>query len=180
MTNSTVSVPIPKNEPVKGYVPGSPERSALEAKVKELLGQQIEIPIIIGGKEVHTGNLADCRCPHDHGHLLGQYHQAGQAEVEAAADAAGKAWKEWSEMDWRARASVFLKMGDLLAGKYRMLLNAATMLCQSKTPHQAEIDSACELIDFYRFNPYYMTHIYANQPDSAPGMWNYVEYRPLE
>ena len=180
MSNSIVSIPVPRNEPVKSYAPGTPERDALAKQVNSMLGSEIEIPIVIGGKEVRTGNLADCRCPHDHGHVLAKYHQAGQKEAEAAAEAAGKAWHDWSEMDWRARTAVFLRMAELLAGKYRQVLNAATLLGQSKTPHQAEIDSACELIDFYRFNPWYMAQIYANQPDSSPGMWNYVEYRALE
>ena len=180
MSNSIVSTPEPRNEPVKSYAPGTPERDTLAKQVNSMLGSEIEIPIIIGGKEVMTGNLAECRCPHDHGHILAKYHQAGQKEAEDAAEAAGKAWCDWSEMDWRARTSIFLRMAELLAGKYRQVLNASTMLGQSKTPNQAEIDSACELIDFYRFNPWYMTQIYANQPDSSPGMWNYVEYRPLE
>ncbi len=180
MTNGILRVPEPVNEPVKNYKPGSPEILALDATIEEMLGQEIEIPIIIGGEEIRTGDMGDCRCPHDHGHLLGRYHKAGPAEVEKAVKAAAAAWKDWSEMDWRARAAIFLKMADLLQGKYRMILNAATMLGQSKTSHQAEIDAACELIDFFRFNTHYMTQTYAAQPDSAPTMWNYVEYRALE
>jgi 1-pyrroline-5-carboxylate dehydrogenase len=145
-----------------------------------MLSEEIEIPLIIGGREVKTGNLADCRCPHDHGHLLGRYHKAGPDEIERAVKAAKKAWADWSEMDWVSRASVFLRAAELLATKYRNVLNASTMLGQSKTAHQAEIDSACELIDFYRFNPYYMRLIYTEQPDSAQSTWNYMEYRALE
>jgi 1-pyrroline-5-carboxylate dehydrogenase len=145
-----------------------------------MLGEEIEIPLIVGGKEVKTGNLADCRCPHDHQHILGRYHKAGPAEIDQAVEAAMSAWKEWSEMDWVSRASIFLRAAELLATKYRDVLNASTMLGQSKTVHQAEIDSACELIDFYRYNPYHMTSIYREQPDNSAATWNYVEYRPLE
>jgi 1-pyrroline-5-carboxylate dehydrogenase len=145
-----------------------------------MLGEKLEIPLIIGGREVKTGNLADCRCPHDHGHLLAQYHKAGPEEIKMAVEEANKAWKDWSEMDWISRASVFLRAAELLATKYRDILNASTMLGQSKTPHQAEIDAACELIDFYRYNPFYMNQIYTEQPDSVGESWNYVEYRPLE
>jgi 1-pyrroline-5-carboxylate dehydrogenase len=178
--NGIVKVPRPLNEPILGFAPGTPERAALEAQIKTMLGETLEIPLIIGGKEVTTGNLADCRCPHDHGHLLAQYHKAGPEEIEMAVGAAKQAWKDWSEMDWVSRASVFLKAAELLATKYRDILNASTMLGQSKTPHQAEIDAACELIDFYRYNPYYMKQIYAEQPDSVGDSWNYVEYRALE
>jgi 1-pyrroline-5-carboxylate dehydrogenase len=178
--NAIVKVPRPQNEPVYSYAPGSPERAALKAQLKKMLGETLEIPLIIGGNEVKTGNLADCRCPHDHGHLLAQYHKAGPEEIEMAVNEAKKAWGEWSEMDWISRASVFLRAAELLATRYRIILNAATMLDQSKTPHQAEIDSACELIDFYRFNPHYMNVIYTEQPDSSAGIWNYLEYRALE
>jgi len=180
MTNAIVRVPIPSNEKIYNYAPGSPEREALKAQLKKMLSEEIEIPLIIGGKEVHTGNLADCRCPHDHKHILARYHKAGPDEIDKAVEAAKKAWKDWSEMDWVSRASVFLRAAELLATKYRYILNAATMLVQSKTAHQAEIDSACELIDFYRFNPYYMSRIYTQQPDSSPSTWNYMEYRALE
>lgn len=180
MTNAIVRVPLPSNEKIYNYAPGSPEREALKAQLKKMLSEEIEIPLIIGGKEVHTGNLADCRCPHDHKHILARYHKAGPDEIDKAVEAAKKAWKDWSEMDWVSRASVFLRAAELLATKYRYILNAATMLVQSKTAHQAEIDSACELIDFYRFNPYYMSRIYTQQPDSSPSTWNYMEYRALE
>lgn len=180
MTNAIVRVPIPSNEKIYDYAPGSPERESLKAQLKKMLSEEIEIPLIIGGKEVHTGNLADCRCPHDHKHILARYHKAGPDEIDKAVEAAKKAWKDWSEMDWVSRASVFLRAAELLATKYRYILNAATMLVQSKTAYQAEIDSACELIDFYRFNPYYMSRIYTQQPDSSPSTWNYMEYRALE
>jgi len=178
--NAIVKVPRPQNEPVYSYAAGSPEKTALKAQLKKMLSETLEIPLIIGGKEVRTGNLADCRCPHDHNHLLAQYHKAGPDEIELAVQEAKKAWGEWSEMDWISRASIFLRAAELLATQYRYILNASTMLDQSKTPHQAEIDSACELIDFYRFNPYYMNLIYTEQPDSSAGIWNYLEYRALE
>lgn len=178
--NGVVNVPRPSNEPVYSYAPGTPEKETLKAQLKKMLGETMEIPLIIGGKEVKTGNLADIRCPHNHHHLLGRYHKAGPEEIETAVAEAKKAWKDWSEMDWISRASVFLRAAELLATKYRDVLNASTMLGQSKTPHQAEIDAACELIDFYRYNPYYMNQIYTEQPDSSGACWNYIEYRPLE
>jgi 1-pyrroline-5-carboxylate dehydrogenase len=178
--NGIIKVPAPSTEPIKGYAPGSPEKTSLKAQLKKMLSEEIEIPLIIGGKEVKTGQMADCRIPHDHGHLLARYHKAGPDEIEQAVEAAKTAWKDWSEMDWVSRSSIFLRAAELLATKYRDIVNAATMLGQSKTVHQAEIDSACELIDFYRFNPYYMSQIYAQQPDSSPEIWNYMEYRPLE
>jgi 1-pyrroline-5-carboxylate dehydrogenase len=162
------------------YAPGSPEKASLKGELKRMLDEEIEIPLIIGGKDVRTGNFADCRCPHDHNHLLGRYHKAGPEEITLAVDEAKKAWKDWSEMDWISRASIFLRAAELLATKYRDVINASTMLGQSKNVHQAEIDAACELIDFYRYNPYYMQQIYEAQPDSSPGLWNYVEYRALE
>ncbi|MFQ6108376.1 MAG: L-glutamate gamma-semialdehyde dehydrogenase [Candidatus Aminicenantales bacterium] len=180
MTNAIIRIPRPSNEKVYSYAPGTPEREALKSRLKRMLSEEIEIPLIIGGAEVRTGNLSDCRCPHDHGHVLARYHKAGQKEIERAVQSAKEAWKDWSEMDWVSRASIFLRAAELLATEYRPILNAATMLCQSKTAHQAEIDSACELIDFYRFNPYYMRLIYTEQPDSSPPTWNYMEYRALE
>lgn len=180
MINGIVNVPVPKNEPILSYGPGSPEKKALKAKIAELKQQVIEIPVIIGGEMIITGKTVDCRCPHDHQHLLGVYHKAGEKEVEQAIQAALAVQPKWAAMSWEARAAIFLKAADLLAGPYRWLLNAATMLCQSKTVFQAEIDSACELIDFYRFNPYYMQQIYQQQPASSAGVWNYMEYRPLE
>jgi len=178
--NGNIRIPCPSNEPILGFAPGSPEKVSLNAQLSKMLGEEIEIPLIIGGKEVKTGNLADCRCPHDHQHILGRYHKAGPSEIEMAVEEAMRAWIEWSEMDWVSRAAIFLRAAELLATKYRDILNASTMLGQSKTAHQAEIDAACELIDFYRYNPYYMTSIYKEQPDNSPATWNYVEYRPLE
>jgi len=180
MTNGIPSVPTPVNEPVLSFAPGSSERTSLEAELARMKSEVLDIPLIIGGKEVRTGNMGECRIPHDHGHLLARYHKAGQAEVDLAVAAAEEAWGAWSELEWSARAAIFLRMADLLAGRYRMVLNAATMLGQSKTCHQAEIDAACEYIDFLRFNAHYMADIYAQQPGSNPGMWNSVEYRALE
>ncbi|TDI45524.1 MAG: L-glutamate gamma-semialdehyde dehydrogenase [Acidobacteria bacterium] len=180
VSNAILNVPAPRNEPVYDYAPKSPERSALQAATKDMLGKEIEIPIIVGGKEIRTGDLGEIRCPHDHGHVLAKYHRANTDIVHQAEKAAGEAWHEWSVMDWRARASVVLRMAELLSTKYRPIVNAATMLGQSKTAHQAEIDAAAELIDFYRFNAHYMQQIYAGQPVSSPGIWNYLEYRALE
>jgi len=180
MNHSIPTVPVPANEPVLGYVPGSDERADLDDELSDLAGQQIEIPLIIGGQEVRTGNLGECRSPHDHSHVLATYHKAGAEQVEQAANAAAEAWKTWSEMPWKARATVCLKAAELLATSHRMALNASTMLGQSKTAHQAEIDAACELIDFLNFNPSYLEGIYSEQPESSDGMWNAVEYRALE
>ena len=180
MANSIVPVPKPQNEPILSYGPGSPEKKTLKAELNRMLSEEIEIPLLIGGKEVRTGNTAKAVCPHDHQHVLATYHQAGQKEVEMAIQASQKAWKEWSEMPWESRAAIFLKAAELLAGPMRASANAATMLNQSKTVFQAEIDSACELIDFYRFNPYYMRFVYDQQPDSVKGLWDYAEYRALE
>jgi len=172
--------PLPMNEPILSYLPGSPEKAALKAKLKELAGARIEIPLVIGGKDVATGDLGECRMPHDHRHLLGVYHKAGAKHVQAAAAAARKAKKDWAALPWEARAAVFLKAAELLAGRRRSTLNAATMLGQSKTAFQAEIDSACELIDFWRFNPAFAHDIMSEQPESGPGMWNMLEQRPLD
>jgi 1-pyrroline-5-carboxylate dehydrogenase len=180
MSNAYFKVPIPVNEPVLSYAPGSPEKKLLKAKLQEMKSQQIEIPLIIGGEEVKTGNTAGLRVPHDHSVKLGLYHKAGEKEVNMAIEAALKARKTWAEMPWEHRAVIFLKAADLLAGPWRALVNAATMLGQSKTAYQAEIDAACELIDFWRFNAYYMTQLMGDQPLSSPGMWNRMEYRPLE
>jgi len=180
MTNAISPLPPPVNEPVRAYAPGSPERRSLKKRLDAMLGEEIEIPLLIGGREVRTGDTAQAVCPHDHGHVLATYHQAGAAEVEAAARAAAAAWRDWSETPWEERAGVFLKAAELLTGPWRDTLNAATMLNQSKTVYQAEIDSACELIDFWRFNPWFMRGLYADQPWSSPGVWNRVEYRALE
>ncbi|HEY8021057.1 MAG TPA: L-glutamate gamma-semialdehyde dehydrogenase [Thermoanaerobaculia bacterium] len=174
-------IPGPANEPVRSYAPGSPERASIRRRLDEMLGEEVEIPLVIGGREVRTGDTAKAVCPHDHGHVLAIYHQAGAKEVAAAAAAAKEAWREWSELPWEDRAAVFLRAADLLAGPWRDTVNAGTMLNQSKTVFQAEIDSACELADFWRFNPYYARHIYAEQPLHSPApTWNRVEYRALE
>jgi 1-pyrroline-5-carboxylate dehydrogenase len=180
MSNAIFSIPVPGNEPVRSYAPGSAEKKSLKKRLDEMMAEEIEIPILIGGREVRTGNLGTAVCPHDHKHVLARYHQAGAAEVQAAAEAAKDAWHDWSETSWEARASVLLKAADLLAGPWRDTLNASTMLNQSKTVFQAEIDSACELVDFWRYNPWFMRHIYMDQPISPTGVWNQVEYRPLE
>ncbi len=173
-------VPEPYNEPVRGYEPGSPERSELRHRLDELAGQRLEIPLVIGGEEVRTGDTFEAVMPHRRGHVLADVHRGGAAEVERAIAAAADAWQDWSRTPWQERAAVFLRAAELLAGPWRMTLNAATMLGQSKTAHQAEIDAACELIDFWRFNVRYMTRIYEEQPLSVPGAWNRMEYRPLE
>ncbi|MFH1943430.1 MAG: L-glutamate gamma-semialdehyde dehydrogenase, partial [bacterium] len=180
MANGIFRIPDPKNEPILSFGPGSKEKKELKAKLTEMKSRQVEIPAIIGGKGVKTGKLADCRCPHDHRHLLGQYHKAGEKEVGMAIEAALKAKPDWAAMPWESRAAIFLKAAELLAGPHRAALNASNMLNASKTVYQAEIDTACELIDFYRFNPYYMQEIYKQQPNSSSGCWNYLEQRPLE
>ncbi|MFA6954676.1 MAG: L-glutamate gamma-semialdehyde dehydrogenase [Thermoanaerobaculia bacterium] len=180
MANGIIRIPTPVNEPVRAYAPGSAEKASLKKKLNEMLSQEIEIPLIIGGKEIRTGNIAKAVCPFDHKHVLATYHQAGAKEVAMAIEASQQAWKTWSEMPWTDRAAVFLKAADLLAGPWRDTCNAATMLNQAKTVHQAEIDAACEMIDFFRFNVHFMQQIYTQQPDSAPQTWNYVEYRALE
>ena len=178
--NTIFQVPKPINEPVWNYAPGSPERAELKAKLAELRSQVIDIPLIIGGKEVRTGRTVDIVIPHENKKVIGRFHKAGPKEVGMAIKAAAAARRTWGRMPWHARAAVFLKAGELLAGPWRQTLNAATMLGQSKNPYQAEIDSACELVDFYRFNTSYAEQIYAQQPFSPRGNWNYVDYRPLE
>jgi 1-pyrroline-5-carboxylate dehydrogenase len=180
MSKGFYNVPPVKNEPVKSYAPGSPERHELKAKLKELRSKEIDIPMYIGGKEVKTGKTGRLAPPHDHQHTLGTYHKGDKQHVREAIDAALAAKPQWEALSWEHRASIFLKAADLLAGPYRAWINAATMLGQSKNAYQAEIDSACELIDFLRFNVQYMTEIYKQQPESAPGMWNRLEQRPLE
>ena len=180
MSNAIYPLAVPVNEPVRSYGPGSPEKKSLRKRLDEMLSEEIEIPLIIGGKEVRTGDTAQAVCPHDHKKVLATYHQAGAEQVNAAAEAAKAAWKEWSETSWEERAAILLRAAELLAGPWRDTLNGATMLNQSKTVFQAEIDSACEMIDFWRFNPYFMRMIYSDQPWSSPGVWNRVEYRALE
>ncbi len=174
------SVPTPYNEPIYSYAPGSLERSILQAKLAELKATQLDIPLIIGGKEIRTGDTREMRSPHKHSQLLGVYHQAGEAEVAQAVAAAAEAKASWAALPWDQRAAVFLKAADLLSGPWRATLNAATMLAQSKTVLQAEIDAACELIDFWRFNAHYYSDILSQQPDNSAETWNRMEYRPLE
>ena len=175
------TVATPENEPIKSYAPGTKERDALKAKLDELGSQFIEIPAIIGGKEVFSGNTADCIEPHNHKHAIGKYHKCGEKEINLAIQAAVKASRDWEQMSFYHRSAIFLRAAELLSTKYRYLLNAATMLGQSKNAFQAEIDSACELIDFWRFNPYYAQKIYEQQPLISPkGEWNFSEYRALE
>ncbi|HEY3921466.1 MAG TPA: L-glutamate gamma-semialdehyde dehydrogenase [Gaiellaceae bacterium] len=173
-------VPEARNEPVHDYLAGSPERASLQLRLERMRGEQIEIPLVIGGKDVKAGRTKPAVMPHDKEHVLAEVHQATVEHVQQAIDAAAKAWKDWSRWPWEDRAAVFLRAAELLAGPWRDTLNAATMLGQSKTAHQAEIDAACELTDFLRFNVEYMTRIYSEQPKSSPGVWNRLEYRPLE
>lgn len=181
MQNTVSNIPKPENEPILNYAPGSPERALLEQELNNLAGARLEIPVVIGGEHIKTGKTGDCVEPHNHSHLLAKYHKAGAKHVKTAIDASLKAKSSWENMPAEARASVFLKAAELLRTKYRYKLNAATMLGQSKNPFQAEIDSACELIDFWRFNAYYMQALYAQQPDYSPvGMLNFLEHRPLE
>ncbi len=180
MTHSLSKTPAPFNEPIKGYMPGSVEKDQIKKKYQELKNQEIEIPLVIGGKEIRTGNTGECRVPHDHSIKLGTFHKAGEAEVKQAIEAARAAKPKWQALPWEERAAIFLRAAEILAHKERATLNAATMLTQSKNVFQAEIDAACELIDFLRFNAYYMTQIYAQQPDSDKVMWNRMDYRPLE
>jgi 1-pyrroline-5-carboxylate dehydrogenase len=178
--NTIFQIPEPVNEPILNYAPGSRERAELKAKIAELRGQVVDIPLIIGGKEVRTGRTADIVIPHENRKVIGRYHKAGPKEVEMAVQAAAEARQTWGRMPWHARAAIFLKAGELLATTWRQTLNAATMIGQSKNPYQAEIDSACELVDFYRFNTWFAEQIHDQQPLSPSGSWNYVDYRPLE
>jgi 1-pyrroline-5-carboxylate dehydrogenase len=173
-------IPPPSNEPVLSYAPSTPERVELKQALKDLSTRQADIPLVIGGKDVRTGTTVDVVMPHCHRHVLAKVQQAGPGEVQAAIAAARDAWRDWSAWGFERRAAVFLKAADLLATRYRPIVNAATMLGQSKTAHQAEIDAACELIDFFRFNVHFAERVYAEQPLSAPGTWNYLDHRPLE
>ncbi len=168
------------NEPVLGYAPGSPEREALRAALTRMSGEEIEIPLYIGGREVRTGDLAEAVMPHDHSHVLARWHRAGDREISEALRSCREAKEEWASWPWEERAGVFLRAAELLATTWRATLNAATMLGQSKTVHQAEIDSACELIDFFRFNVHFAERIHREQPISSAGVWNRMDHRPLE
>jgi len=173
-------VPEPVNETVLGYLPGSPEKAELKKKLDEMAGQVVDIPLIIGGEEIRTGDTSKVVMPHDHGHVLATYHKAGPDEIRKAILASQEAHREWSAWPWEDRVSVFLKAGELLATTWRSTVNASTMLGQSKTAHQAEIDAAAELVDFFRFNAHFAQELYEDQPISSRGVWNSVEYRPLE
>lgn len=180
MPKGIYQVPQPQNEPIKSYSSGSAERKELQAMLKLLRSQQVEVPMYIGGEKVKSGNKIRMSPPHDHKHTLGYFHKSDKKHVRDAIKAALKAKKDWENLAWEHRASIFLKAADLIAGPYRAKLNAATMLGQSKNAYQAEIDSACEIIDFLRYNVSFMSQIYAQQPVSSPGMWNRMEWRPLE
>lgn len=180
MDRGTFNYPMPTNEPVLSYAPGSPERSRLKQVLAELKSEEADIPMYIGGEEVRTGKLIELRPPHETAHLLGKFHMGDASHVQMAIDAALKVAKEWSNMTWESRANIFLKAADLIATKYRPYMNGTTMLGQSKNAFQAEIDSACEIIDFLRFNVHFLDEIYRQQPISSPGMHNRMEYRPLE
>ena len=180
MNNAIIQFPVPQNEPVKAYLEGSPERVALEAELKRQYNTVLDIPLIIGGKEIRTGNTDKVVCPHEHGHVLATFHKAGEKEVKMAIDAAMKAREEWSRTPWTTRAAIVLKCAELLATKYRPIMNAACMLGQSKNFYQAEIDSACETIDFFRYNVHYASKIYAMQPKNGALNLDQTEYRPLE
>ncbi len=173
-------VPLAVNEPIKDYAPGSPERKAALAAYKEMYNQTIDVPMYINGKDVATGDTATMSPPHDHKHILGTYHRARKQDAQAAIDTALAARGKWAATPWEQRAAIFLRAAELIAGPYRAKINAATMLAQSKTIYQAEIDASCELIDFLRYNVQYMTEIYSEQPESTSGAWNRLEYRPLE
>jgi 1-pyrroline-5-carboxylate dehydrogenase len=183
VTRSHFSIPqTPKayNEPARDYAPGSPERAGLKARLEQLSDERIDIPMVIGGEEVTSGDLYEAVMPHRNKHVLGDVHQSSAEHLNRAVEAADEAHSSWAELSWQDRAAIFLRAADLLAGPWRDTVNAATMLGQSKTAHQAEIDAACELIDFWRFNVEYAARIYAEQPVSPPGMWNHMDYRPLE
>ena len=180
MANGFFNVPVAINEPVKSYAPGSPEREAVVEAYKTMFNSKVDVPLYINGKDVKTGNTRTMSPPHDHKHIVGEYHLAEKQHVEDAISTALEARKTWSQMPWQQRAGIFLKAAELIAGPYRAKINAATMIAQSKTIHQAEIDAACEFIDFLRFNVQFMTDIYMDQPESTSDAWNRVEYRPLE
>src|SRR5918912_2013831 len=181
MSRSAISLPPkPVNEPVRDYAPGSPECEELQRRLRELENERIEIPMVIGGRDVTGGATFEAVMPHRKSHVLADVHAGDATHVEQAIAAAREAWHDWVRMPWEERAAIFLRAAELLSGPWRATVNAATMLNQSKTAHQAEIDAACELTDFFRFNVEFMTRIYQEQPESAPGTWNRLEYRPLE
>jgi 1-pyrroline-5-carboxylate dehydrogenase len=173
-------LPPTLNEPIRSYAPGTPERAALQARLARMEQERPDIPVVVGGREIRTGATANATSPHKHQHVTATWHQATPDDVRAAIDSGRAAWREWSEWTWEQRASVFLKAADLLAGPWRDTINAATMLGQSKNVYQAEIDAACEMADFFRFNAAFARELYSEQPVSGPGMWNQSEYRALE
>ena len=180
MNNAVLRVPKPVNEPIYDYAPGSPERARIKSALAEMAGKKIEIPLIIGGKEIKTGNIGKVVMPHDHGHVLATYHKAGPDQVRLAIDTALAAQKMWQSFRWEERCAIFLKAAELLSVKYRFRINAGSMLATGKNVYQAEIDAACELIDFLRFNAWFAQRIYQEQPESAKGVWNFIQHRPLE
>jgi 1-pyrroline-5-carboxylate dehydrogenase len=180
MLTAISQVPTPRNEPILSYAPGTPERTQVKQRLREMSAERIEIPLFIGGKEVRTGKTAECRMPHDHAHVIATYHRASKTEVGRAIDAAAEARAAWAATPWETRAAIFLKAADLLTGRHRATANVATMLGQSKTIHQAEIDAVCELADFWRFNVHYASRLYAEQPMSPASQWNQLDYRPLD
>src|SRR5690606_23489041 len=179
MSKGFFNVPKAVNEPVKSYAPGTPEREQVLATYRKMWNEQVDVPLYIGSEEIKTGNTQNLSAPHDHQHIVGKYHLAEKSHVEKAIATALEARKKWSQMSWESRAAIFLKAAELIAGPYRAKINAATMIAQSKTIHQAEIDAACELIDFLRFNVEFMTQIYNEQPFSDSSTWNKLEQRPL-
>ena len=180
MNNSNINIPYPVNEPILDYAPGSDERKSVLKTYDDLYNNKLTVYLKINGEEVKGDTTKTMSPPHDHKHILGEYHTANKNQVNQAINSALKARKKWGQMHWTRRASIFLKAADLIAGPYRSKINAATMIAQSKTVHQAEVDAACEYIDFLRFNASYLQEIYQNQPESSPGMWNQLHYRPLE
>ena len=180
MLKGFFNVPKAVNEPVKSYAPNSPEKTAVLAAYRKMWNETIDLPMYIGGKEIRTGNTKTLSAPHDHKHIVGKYHLADKSHVEAAIQNALDSKEQWANLAWEQRAAIFLKAAELIAGPYRARINASTMIAQSKTIFQAEIDASCELIDFLRFNVQFMTQIYADQPQSDSGVWNRLEYRPLE